>query len=80
MQQRRQWPRLGLLAHAVGVPVGGLLLLSVGKPAGALHPHPRQFGPDHNSAGSVHCGALVQTETVEAWTHPRGLVHPTAQP
>ncbi len=67
-QQRRQRLRLGLVALAVAVPLGVLLLLSVGAFAGFF-----AFTRRNQNATATHLArntalALMQTQTVEAWT------------
>jgi len=66
-QQRRQRLRLALVALAVAVPLGGLLLLSVGAFAGFFAYNRRTMNTTATQLARSAALALMQTQTVEAF-------------
>lgn len=78
-QQGRQRLRLALVALAVAVPLGGLLLLSLGAFAGFFAYTRGNFNSTATRLARSAALALMQTQTVEAWTDTPTLP-PTSSP
>lgn len=77
--QRRQRVRLALVALAVAVPLGGLLLLTLGAFAGFFAYTRGNANATGTQLAHGTALALVQTHTAEAWTDTPTLP-PTASP
>jgi protein phosphatase len=79
-QQSRQRLRMALVALAVAVPLGGLLLLSVGAFAGFFAYNRRNANTTATQLAQSSALALLQTQTVEAWTDTPTLPPSTPLP
>jgi len=79
-QQRRQWSRMALVALAVAVPLGLLLLVSVGAFAGFFAFTRRNANTTATHLARNTAQALMQTQTVEAWTPTPTLPPATPAP
>ena len=79
-QQSRQRLRMALVALAVAVPLGGLLLLSVGAFAGFFAYNRRNANTTATQLAQSSALALMQTQTVEAWTDTPTLPPSTPLP
>jgi protein phosphatase len=79
-QQRRQRLRLALVALAVAVPLGVLLLLSVGAFAGYFAVTRRNANTTATQLAQEAALALMQTQTVEAFTDTPTVPPNTPQP
>jgi protein phosphatase len=79
-QQRRQRQRLALVALAVAVPLGVLLLLSVGAFAGFFAYNRRTLNTTATQLARGAALALMQTQTVDAWTDTPTLPPSTPLP
>ncbi|MBM3122872.1 MAG: serine/threonine-protein phosphatase, partial [Chloroflexi bacterium] len=80
VQQRRQSSRMVLVALAVALPLGALLLLSVGAFAGFFAITRRNANATTTQMARLTELALVQTQTAEAWTPTPTRPLPTTVP
>ncbi|MCJ7677283.1 MAG: SpoIIE family protein phosphatase, partial [Anaerolineales bacterium] len=80
VQQRRQWSRMALVGLAVAIPLGALLLLSVGAFAGFFAITRRNANATTTQLARMTALAEVQTQTAEAWTHTPTRPLPTSVP
>jgi protein phosphatase len=79
-QQRRQWSRMALVALAVAIPLGLLLLLAVGAFAGFFAVTRRNANATTTQLARMTAQAVVQTGTAEAWTPTPTRPLPTPLP
>lgn len=80
VQQRRQWSRMALVGLAVAIPLGALLLLSVGAFAGFFAITRRNANATTTQLARMTALAEVQTRTAEAWTPTPTRPLPTTVP